>query len=135
MSKIVSFKDDLDGSAEGVDTRTFSIGSKVYQCDLSRDNFEKLEKALARFIKVSRDISPIPRASSTSDLYDGLDLGLVRRWGAENGFDPSPKGRLSATLVQAYKKFITESGDANPPKVEAEEPDDESQQPALSIVP
>lgn len=127
MSKRTTILDDLD-QTEGAETRTFSIGPKVYQIDLTDPNFEKLEKAVARFIKAATDISPIPRRPSM-DAYTDVDQGLVRKWAIAEGLEVSSKGRVPLDIVYRWKR----AQEAPVEPDDSEEPD-EPAQPVLQVV-
>jgi hypothetical protein len=125
--KQVSILDDLDQSADAV-TRTFSIGSRVYEIDLVDANFDKLEKAVTRFVKAARDITPVSRRPN-HDPYDGIDQAVVREWATANGHEVNPKGRVPLDLVYAYRRAQqTEVAVANVGT------GDEPTQPALQVV-
>ncbi|MEN2738923.1 Lsr2 family protein [Microbacterium sp. X-17] len=101
---ITQFFDDLDGTPlEDVATITFSLERKSYEIDLSDANKVKLEEALAPFIKVARSTgiaaagrSSAPRKTSSRDLAD------VRSWAARNGHEVSTRGRVPASVLEAY---------------------------------
>ncbi|QNK82573.1 histone-like nucleoid-structuring protein Lsr2 [Nakamurella sp. PAMC28650] len=96
--------DDLDQSVDAT-TRTFSIGIRVYQIDLTDANFEKLEKAVLRFVKAARDITPVSRRPN-HDPYDGIDQGVVREWAKSQDLEVNEKGRVPLDLVYAYKRAL-----------------------------
>jgi hypothetical protein len=106
----VQLVDDLDGTpipdGEGA-TVVFSIDRRSYEIDLSDENQEKLRDALAPFIDAGRVVSsgsssPRTRTSSSRPASNGHDLTAVRAWARENGHKVSDRGRVPATVLEAY---------------------------------
>ncbi|MFH8252002.1 Lsr2 family protein [Microbacterium sp. B2969] len=104
----VELVDDLDGTpipdGEG-STVTFAFQRKTYEIDLSSENIEKLEAALAPFVSVARvaDASPKEsRPARTPRTARRQDLVAVRAWAHVNGHDVSERGRLPASVLAAY---------------------------------
>ena len=110
--------DDLDGSesSEEVEilSHAFSLDDDVWVIDLTGDNFAKLQEALAPFIAVGTHESKLsyrdrPSRSARRSrgkkgpARGGPDPDLVREWARENGFEVSERGRLKASVVEAYE--------------------------------
>lgn len=101
--------DDLDGTV--LDTEegkqiTFSVDGRAYEIDLSEENADKFYKALAPFVSVARPAgsATAPRAGRRATrAKSDVDLGAVRQWARENGHTVSDRGRVPATIVDAYK--------------------------------
>jgi hypothetical protein len=109
MAKKVSVElvDDIDGTviADGSgSTVTFSLERKSYEIDLSDANLQKLQKALEPFISASRPVSAGNGRASTSRSRSnrGTDLNAVRAWARENGHTVSDRGRVPASVLEAY---------------------------------
>lgn len=107
--QITQLIDDLDGTVledgEGKQI-TFSIEGRAYEIDLSDDNAEKFYKALEPFVEVARSIRANgnatrsrPSRASKSDL----DLGAVREWARANGHTVNERGRIPASVIDAYR--------------------------------
>ncbi|KIC59975.1 histone-like nucleoid-structuring protein Lsr2 [Microbacterium hominis] len=97
---ITQFFDDLDNSPlDGAATITFALERKTYEIDLSDANKEKLREALAPFIKVAR---PVGSTSTSTRKASGRDLAAVRAWAAQNGHKVSDRGRVPASVLEAY---------------------------------
>lgn len=100
----VTVTDDLDGSANATEV-TFSLNGESWTIDLSAKNRTALEKALKLYIAkatkqgrrrpVASPKKPAGRASRT-------DLAAVRDWATNNGHHVSGRGRINATVQQAY---------------------------------
>ncbi|MFT4305680.1 MAG: Lsr2 family protein [Microbacterium sp.] len=106
MAKRVSVElvDDLDGTAitngEG-GTIVFSLERRSYEIDLSDANQVKLREALAPFIGAGRVVSSsAPRARAAASGTH--DLAAVRAWARENGHTVSDRGRVPASVLEAY---------------------------------
>lgn len=93
--------DDIDGS-EGADTLTFSFNNKSYEIDLSSKNKKKLEDALAPFIEAGRSTGGARRSSGSSRNAGRSDLSAVRAWAKDNGHTVSERGRIPASVTEAY---------------------------------
>ena len=100
--------DDIDGTVlddgEGKQV-TFSVDGRAYEIDLSNVNGDSFYKALAPYVDAGRATSTsssrgarqAPRAKSD------IDLAAVREWARANGHTVSDRGRVPATIIDAYK--------------------------------
>ncbi|PTT17831.1 hypothetical protein DBR36_10095 [Microbacterium sp. HMWF026] len=108
---IAQLTDDLDGTVledgEGKQI-TFSVDGRAYEIDLSAANAESFYKALSPYVDAARPTSTsgsrggrqAPRAKSD------VDLAAVREWARANGHTVSDRGRVPATIVEAYKAAV-----------------------------
>lgn len=106
--QIIQIIDDLDGTVleegEGVTIR-FEIRGRSYDIDLSDDNAKKLEEALAPFIAVATPVSSSAKADGSRavrSLSKREDLAAVRAWARQNGHEVSERGRVAASILEAY---------------------------------
>jgi hypothetical protein len=104
---IVQVSDDLDGSANASEVR-FAFEGTEYAIDLSSKNRRNFEKALRPYIEASTKVSGRgPRASraarSKRSGGSSMDLGAVRAWAKQNGYEVSDRGRLPKVVLDAYK--------------------------------
>lgn len=99
---ITSYVDDLDGS-EADGTVTFALDGSSYEVDLSGKNRKALEEALEPYISAGRKVSGSTRRTSTSSKAGRTDLQAIREWAKENGHAVSERGRISASVIQAYE--------------------------------
>lgn len=99
--------DDIDGNqleiGEG-ETILFSLDGIAYEIDLSDVNAAALRDAFAPYISAGRKT---PRAASNAPARkrtqaEHHDLGAVRTWAKEKGMPVSERGRISATVMEAY---------------------------------
>jgi len=95
--------DDIDGS-EGASTVTFAFDGKSYEVDLSDKNRDKLAKALEPYISAGRTTSSARRSSGgTSRSSNKAELQKIREWANANGHSVSERGRIPASIVEAYE--------------------------------
>ncbi len=125
----VRLVDDLDGGTadEAVD---FAIDNKHYQMDLSEKNAARLREVLAPFIAAARraggSTATRTRRSTTAARPSGAraETAAIREWASANGFDVSARGRIAASVREAYQNRATASSTAatvvEAPTVEAE---------------
>ncbi|GAA1851466.1 Lsr2 family protein [Microbacterium koreense] len=101
--------DDLDGTVLDVgegETVLFSLDGVAYEIDLTDANAARLRDALAPFVTAGRSISS-PRATGASSRSRGgsgkKDLTAIREWATQNGYNVSDRGRVAASIVEAYE--------------------------------
>ncbi|MFE6946520.1 histone-like nucleoid-structuring protein Lsr2 [Streptomyces chartreusis] len=105
--KIVTvFTDDLTGNeSEEVQTHTFSLDGVSYEIDLVSESYDKLLEALAPFISSGRKVG---RTRSTGKgrrpLMEGPSAEEVRQWARENDYQVNDRGRVPASIREAYEK-------------------------------
>lgn len=98
---ITTYIDDIDGSeAEG--PVAFSYNGRSYEIDLSTDNKQKLEEALAPFISAARTTAGTRRVSSGAAAASRQDLAAIREWAKANNIQVSDRGRIAASVIEAY---------------------------------
>ncbi|GGQ72260.1 histone-like nucleoid-structuring protein Lsr2 [Couchioplanes azureus] len=99
--------DDLDGS-EADRTVDFSLDGVNYTIDLSEKNAGKLRKALDPYLTVA---SRVGRTSGTGRIASRTAAPgrsnreqnhAIREWAAKNGYEVSERGRIPASVIEAY---------------------------------
>ncbi|GAB3657871.1 histone-like nucleoid-structuring protein Lsr2 [Streptomyces sparsus] len=100
--------DDLDGG-EADETVTFALDGKSYEIDLTTANAEKLRGALADFVKAGRRTGRSSGArgkgrAAGSASGGSQDTAKIRAWAKEQGYDVNDRGRVPATVREAYEK-------------------------------
>lgn len=105
----ITYVDDLDGSAAEETPMTFGIDGKHYEIDLSGANKEKLRAALAPFVAAARRATggsgarrPASAAATKSTRPDREQTQAIREWANSNGFTVAERGRIPATVREAY---------------------------------
>jgi hypothetical protein len=104
--------DDLDGTllevGEG-ETVLFSLDGIAYEIDLTDDNAAALRGALERYTKAARSVSSARGASGSSAAArkrrrsGQQDYSSVRAWAKQNGYQVSERGRVPASVLEAYE--------------------------------
>ncbi|MDX3772053.1 MULTISPECIES: Lsr2 family protein [unclassified Streptomyces] len=105
--KIVTiYTDDLtDVESEDVQTHTFSLDGVNYEIDLVSENYDKLFEALAPFIGNGRKLGRTSSARrSRKAPADGPRAEEIRAWARENGHEVNNRGRVPASIREAYQK-------------------------------
>ena len=100
--------DDLDGG-EAEESVSFALDGVSYEIDLSAKNASALRDAFAPYVGHGRRTGG--RASSrrsggsrgSSRPSKGVDVGDVRAWAREQGYQVSDRGRVSADVMSAYE--------------------------------
>lgn len=108
--------DDLDGTVLEVgegETVLFSLDGNAFEIDLSDKNAAELRDALSRYVDAGRSVSRSgSRASNSSQSGGGgrkrrrtgqQDFGPVREWAKSNGYQVSERGRVPASVIEAYE--------------------------------
>ncbi|MEV0257951.1 Lsr2 family protein [Streptomyces sp. NPDC050732] len=98
--------DDLDGG-EADETVTFALDGKSYEIDLTTANADKLRGALEDFVKAGRRTggrSSGRGKTRTATASGGQDTAAIRAWAKENGFEVNDRGRVPASIREAYEK-------------------------------
>src|SRR5262245_60403013 len=96
--------DDLDGG-EAEESVSFSLDGVTYEIDLSASNAEALREAIAPWVGHARRVSGRAargRGPARGRAAAKADLGDVRAWARENGYQVSDRGRVSAEVMSAY---------------------------------
>jgi Lsr2 len=124
----VRLVDDLDGGAAD-ESVEFAIDSKHYEMDLSEKHAAQLRDVLAPFIAAARRAggsavtrtrrsSPVARPSAARE-----ETAAIREWASANGFEVSSRGRIAASVREAYEnreKAASAALVVETPTVEAE---------------
>lgn len=97
---ITSLVDDIDGS-DAAETVTFALDEKAFEIDLSA----KLREVLAPWVDSARRVAGAAARTRTAPVRGGrADLNAVREWARGQGLKVSDRGRVSATVLEAYTK-------------------------------
>jgi hypothetical protein len=104
--------DDLDGG-EAEETVSFALDGVSYEIDLSGANAAKLRDAFAAYVGSARRVGgrassgrgaarrqTAPRAAASS----GNRTAEIREWARSNGHKVNERGRIPASIVEAYEK-------------------------------
>ncbi|MER5748969.1 Lsr2 family protein [Streptomyces sp. NPDC002088] len=98
--------DDLDGG-EADETVTFALDGKTYEIDLTTVNADKLRSLLDPYVKGGRRTGGRAsggRGKARAATGGSQDTAQIRAWAKENGFEVNDRGRVPATIREAYEK-------------------------------
>ena len=101
---VVMLTDDIDGG-EASETVTFAIDGVSYEIDLNVKNASALRGAIAPYIGAARRSGRGARVGGAGRRGRGgrtTDIGAIREWARANGHQVSDRGRISATVQDAY---------------------------------
>lgn len=102
--------DDIDGTllevGEG-ETVLFSVDGVAYEIDLTDENAAALREAFAPYVSAGRSISA-SRGNATAPSRPRRrtgqqDYSAIRAWAKDNGYDVSERGRIPASVTEAYE--------------------------------
>lgn len=95
---------------EGEETIVFGLDGSSYEIDVCAEHAEDLRESFAPFVGAARRAgrTPVPTRRTTRASRpaadSGVDVPAVREWARKNGHTVSERGRLSATIIDAYNK-------------------------------
>jgi Lsr2 len=100
--------DDLDGGP-AEETVSFSLDGVAYEIDLSEANAAKLRDDFAPYVGNARKVGGRAAATRTTrsrGRRGGRDSRTsdIREWAKANGHQVSDRGRIPASVVDAYEK-------------------------------
>lgn len=102
----VHLVDDIDGGKADT-TVEFGVNGKYYEIDLSDEHAAELIASFDKWIAHARRAVPaVARRNTRSAGHatkDGILLSDVRSWAANNGYKVSMRGRVSASIIDAYR--------------------------------
>ncbi|MFI9407934.1 Lsr2 family protein [Nocardia sp. NPDC052316] len=103
---VVTLVDDYDGKSQAEETVHFTLDGVAYEMDLSAVNAKQLRGLFAEWTSTARKVGRAPRGTSNrSQPTAGREqTGVIREWARQKGIDVSSRGRISAEVVDAYKK-------------------------------
>lgn len=101
--QVTQLMDDLDGhdiTGRGSTIR-FGLEGRSYEIDLSESNAASLREALAPFIRAAR-VTAGPARKSPAGRDGAEELARIRAWARANGHQVSERGRIAASVREAY---------------------------------
>jgi hypothetical protein len=95
--------DDLDGGKADTSV-TFALDGTTYSIDLSNKNAAKLRDAFAPWVGHAQKVGKAAKAVARKGVRTtvGPDPATVRKWAASNGHKVNPRGRIPATVTEAF---------------------------------
>jgi Lsr2 len=107
---------DLDEDAvEAVETVHFANEGNTYEIEMCQHHLDEYHNWMDEYVAVARRVggggrgrsravsSSVPKARRAPAARDKEDVGAVREWARTNGFEVSARGRIPATVRDAYR--------------------------------
>ena len=109
----VILSDDLDENLSADETVSFALDGTNYEIDLSDKNAQEMRSALSRYVQAARKVgrgggggraSGGGRSRATGGgRMDREQASAIREWARRNGHQVSDRGRIPASVVEAYE--------------------------------
>ena len=108
----VILSDDLNEDVPADETVSFSLDGTNYEIDLSEKNAQELRDAFSRYVQAARKVGRgsgrasgggRSRATGGGGRMDREQAGAIRDWARKNGHAVSDRGRIPASVVEAYE--------------------------------
>jgi Lsr2 len=108
----VILSDDLDENLSADETVSFSLDGTSYEIDLADKNAKEMRDAFSRYVSAARKVGRGSRSSggsgggrgrSAGGRMDREQAGAIRDWARKNGHAVSDRGRIPASVVEAYE--------------------------------
>ena len=106
---IVQLEDDIDGGV-AAETVAFALDGTSYEIDLSAKNAGKLRDALATYVAHARRAGRSGartaaggRRTGRGARTDREQTQAIREWARKNGHKIGEKGRIPASVLEAYQ--------------------------------
>jgi len=81
---------------------TFGLDGITYEIDLTEAHIEKLNVALAPYVRAARRNGRKTGTTATSQKTHRAELQTIREWARENGHAVSDRGRVPSSIRDAY---------------------------------
>lgn len=108
----IALVDDIDGTDSGnVSTIEFSLDGVVYHIDLNEQNAGSLRDTFADYVAAARRTGgrakrqvgkPAAAETGPRTTMDREQAKAIRDWARKNGFEVADRGRIPASVVEAY---------------------------------
>lgn len=101
----VHLMDDVDG-AEARETVRFGLDGIEYAIDLTGDKAATLRAILSGYTAKGRRVATgrSRKAPLSADRAPADEIPKIRQWAKENGYNPSLRGRLTQSIIDAYRQ-------------------------------
>ncbi len=96
--------DDIDGG-DASETVSFALDGVSYEIDLSEKNAARLRDSFASWVGHARRVGgrSSGRRAARAKSGGSTDTAVIREWARQNGHQVSDRGRVPATVVEAYR--------------------------------
>lgn len=97
--------DDIDGTDLGdkANTLVFAFDGKEYSIDLSDENADAFHQVMAPYIEAGQRLTGKTKSARKAATKTASgDTKAIREWARDNGHGVSDRGRIPATVMDAY---------------------------------
>ena len=108
----VELVDDINGEV-AQETVRFGVDGTEYEIDLTTENAEKLRSTLSEYTDKARKARSGRKgqggqqsASASFTKSKREETQQIRQWAQDNGHNPSSRGRLNQSIVDAYHEAM-----------------------------
>jgi hypothetical protein len=114
---VTLLRDDLNGST-AERTVNFAWDGVNYEIDLSKKNIAELAALLEPYVAVARRSADRRRTGRparsvrAASPRNQVDLAAVREWASANGHPVAARGRISTTVLDAYRAGTSDAPEA-----------------------
>ena len=108
----VILSDDLDDGIPADETVTFALDGTTYEIDLSEKNANELRDVFGKYVQAARKVNgrgqraaggTRAKATGGGGRMDREQAGAIRDWARKNGHEVSDRGRIPASVVEAFE--------------------------------
>jgi hypothetical protein len=99
---VILIHDDLTDEAADT-TVSFGLDGLDYEIDLTDTNAEEFRKKLDTYIMAGRKVGGTSGRRRDSSPVTEVDPKAVRAWAAAKGYEVSNRGRVPASVVEAFR--------------------------------
>ena len=85
--------DDMDRTTPAVRQRVVGVDGRFFQLDLSQENSDALDAALAPYLDAGRQVR---------DELGDYDASQVRAWAREKGYQIGDRGKISRKIIEEF---------------------------------
>lgn len=119
MATVTKLIDDINGD-DATETVTFGYKGQAFTIDLSEANAELFEALMSTYVAAATEVvapeKPVKATRATGKgntpaKFPAGYLDLVRTWANANGYTVAQKGRVSGTVLEAYRESLTENAE------------------------
>lgn len=130
---IVTLLDDLDPAQEAGETVSFGLDRVGYEIDLSDTHATELRDTLAGYVRAARKVGGrVARRRTDSTRPPGRagadreQSRAMREWARRQGMNVSDRGRIPATVIEAYHSRDTTGAASHSDTADTDSPAAES---------
>ncbi|MHA7241391.1 histone-like nucleoid-structuring protein Lsr2 [Arthrobacter sp. TMS1-12-1] len=104
----VELVDDLNGEV-AQETVRFGVDGTEYEIDLTTENADRLRSTLSEYVEKARKARTGRRnqggqQSTPTSRNKRENTQQIRQWAQDNGYNPSSRGRINQSIVDAYNE-------------------------------